>query len=304
MKYIVTGGAGFIGSHIAQVLAENHDVIVIDSLFSGKIENIRDLSIQFIQGTITDLQFLQDVFKDADGIFHQAAITSVPRSVKNPLPTHDVNITGTLNVLLAAKEMNVRKVVFASSSSVYGDTPVLPKHEGMALNPLSPYGVSKLAGEHYCRVFSELYDIQAVSLRYFNVFGPRQDPKSEYSAVIPRFISRILHHESPIIYGDGYQTRDFTYVKDVVQANLRAMHGNMSGVFNIAYDQQISLNELASRIMDLAGIEIPIVYESPRAGDIHDSRADISAARKYLGYSPEYTLEEGLKETIEWYLNL
>lgn len=301
MKYIITGGAGFIGSHIAEYLTPKHEVIVIDNLFSGKMENISSLPIRFKKGSITDISFLKNVFEGADGVFHQAAITSVPRSVKDPLPTNEVNISGTLNVLTAAKEMNVRKVVFASSSSIYGDTPVLPKTETMTPNPLSPYGISKLTGEQYCRVFSELYGLQTVALRYFNVFGPRQDPKSEYSAVIPKFITRILKNESPTIYGDGEQTRDFTFVKDVVLANVKAMESNIQGIFNVAYCQQISLNALASLIMEITGNTVPILYDPPRPGDIHDSLADIRQIQNELNYKPEYTVKSGLQETISWY---
>ncbi|PWR71779.1 SDR family oxidoreductase [Methanospirillum stamsii] len=303
MKYIITGGAGFIGSHIAESLASNHEVVVIDNLFSGKIENINNLPIIFENRSITDLAFLKRIFEGADGVFHQAAITSVPRSVKDPLPTNEANITGTLNVLVAAKEMNVRKVVFASSSSVYGDTPVLPKTESMTPNPLSPYGISKLTGEQYCRVFSELYGLKTVALRYFNVFGPRQDPKSEYSAVIPKFITRILKHESPTIYGDGEQTRDFTYVKDVVQANIRAMESDVQGIFNVAYCQRITLNSLASFIMEITGNTVPVLYDPPRPGDIRDSLADIGRIQNELKYKPGYTVKTGLEETITWYQN-
>ncbi|MDD3575080.1 MAG: NAD-dependent epimerase/dehydratase family protein, partial [Methanospirillum sp.] len=254
MKYVITGGAGFIGSHIAEKLSKNHEVIIVDNLFSGKKTNIESLPVELKEGSITDLSFLMEVFEGVDGVFHQAAITSVPRSVKSPLPTHEVNCTGTLNVLLAARDCGVKKVVCASSSSVYGDTPVLPKIETMIPCPLSPYGISKLTGEHYARVFSELYGLQTVSLRYFNVFGPRQDPQSEYAAVIPKFITRILRKESPVIYGDGTQTRDFTFVKDVVQANIRAMESSAEGIFNIAYQDRIDLNTLAAMIMDIIGI--------------------------------------------------
>jgi nucleoside-diphosphate-sugar epimerase len=215
LKYVITGGAGFIGSHIAEYLSTDHEVVIIDNLFSGKVENITHLlsdeRVEFIQGSITSPDIFSEVFEGADGVFHQAAIPSVPRSIANPVPTNEANITGTLNVLLAAKDQAVRKVVFASSSSVYGDTPTLPKHEGMKPSPKSPYAVTKLTGEYYSQVFHEVYGLQAVALRYFNVFGPRQDPKSEYAAVIPKFITRILGGQPPVIYGDGKQTRDFTY---------------------------------------------------------------------------------------------
>lgn len=303
MKYVITGGAGFIGSHIAEDLSKNHEVIIVDNLFSGKKANIESLPVELKEGSITDLHFLMEVFEGADGVFHQAAITSVPRSVKSPLPTHEVNCTGTLNVLLAARDNGVKKVVCASSSSVYGDTPVLPKVETMIPYPLSPYGISKLTGEHYARVFSELYGLQTVSLRYFNVFGPRQDPQSEYAAVIPKFITKILRHESPAIYGDGSQTRDFTFVKDVVQANIRAMESNAEGIFNIAYQDRIDLNALAAIIMDIIGIDVPVLYDPPRPGDIHDSLADVRKAKKSFGYEPQYTVRTGIEETIEWFRN-
>ena len=244
---------------------------------------------------------LKKIFEGADGIFHEGAIASVPRSIANPLATNEANVTGTLNVLIAARDCGVQKVLFASSSSVYGNTPTLPKREDMTPNPLSPYAVSKLTGEHYLKVFSEVYGIKTLSLRYFNVFGPRQDPQSEYAAVIPRFITKILNHESPTIYGDGGQTRDFTYVKDVVQANIRAMESDAQGVFNVAYCKRIDLNELASLIMEITGITVPLVYEPPRTGDVRDSLADIRRAQEAFGYAPEYTVKTGLIETIAGY---
>jgi len=307
MRYVVTGGAGFIGSHIAEALAEKHEVIILDNFFSGKKKNIRNLahrsSFRFVNGSITDIDLLRKTFSDADGIFHEAAVVSVPRSIKNPLATNETNVTGTLNVLVAAQECGVKKLVFASSSSVYGDIPVLPKREDMQPNPKSPYAVSKLAGEYYMQVFFDLYDIQTVSLRYFNVFGPRQDPRSEYAAVIPKFITRILKNESPTIYGNGEQTRDFTYVKDIVQANIKAMEGDTHGIFNIAYCQRISLNTLAHMIMEIAGKTVPVRYDAPREGDILDSLADITKAKKMIHYAPEYTVKTGLEETIRWYMN-
>jgi len=303
MKYIVTGGAGFIGSHIAEALAGKHEVVIIDDLFSGKMQNLDDFrnSVHFVQGSITDLPLMKEICAEADGIFHEAAIASVPRSIKNPLATNEANITGTLNVLVAAKECGVRKIVFASSSSVYGDTPTLPKREDMEPHPLSPYAVSKLAGEHYMNVFTKLYGIKTIALRYFNVFGPRQDPNSDYAAVIPKFITRTLNHQSPVIFGDGTQTRDFTFVKDVVQANISAMQSEAEGVFNVAYNQRIDLNTLAQLIMEITGISIPITHESPRKGDIRDSLADITRAKSGFNYDPAYTLKTGLKETIPWY---
>lgn len=308
MRFVVTGGAGFIGSHIAETLARRGDeVVILDNLFSGKVENIRHLldmpAVTFVHGSITEQPLLQDACRDADGIFHEAAITSVPRSVKDPLTSNETNVSGTLNVLVAAQKCGVKKIVYASSSSVYGDTPTLPKREDMVPNPKSPYAITKLAGEYYLKVFHELYGMDTVSLRYFNVFGPRQDPHSEYSAVIPKFITKILHHESPIIYGDGSQTRDFTYVKDVAQANVRAMDSPAQGIFNVAYGSRISLVELAHLIMESLGEERPLTFEPPRSGDIHDSLAAISAAQDAFGYAPEYTVKTGLQETIQWYQN-
>lgn len=306
MKYIITGGAGFIGSHIADALVSRGDeVVILDNLFSGRRENIRHLvdahSVTFVQGSITDPALLRETCRDADGIFHEAAITSVPRSVKDPVATNEANISGTLNVLVAAQKCRVKKVLYASSSSVYGDTPTLPKREDMVPNPKSPYAVSKLTGEYYLKVFQDLYGIETVSLRYFNVFGPRQDPNSEYSAVIPKFITRVLRRESPVLYGDGSQTRDFTFVRDVVQANLRAMDSTAQGIFNVAYGSRISLTDLARTIMNVIGEDLPLKSEPPRPGDIHDSLAEISAAQKAFGYTPDYTVKTGLEETIQWY---
>jgi len=288
-------------------LSQYHEVVILDDLFSGKMENIAhhlvNKNVRFINGSITDLNLLSKVFEGADGIFHEAAIASVPRSVKNPIATNEANITGTLNVLVALKDCGVKKIVYASSSSVYGDTPLLPKQEDMEPHPLSPYAVSKLTGEQYLRVFSDLYGIETVALRYFNVFGPRQDPNSEYAAVIPKFITKILKHQSPTIFGDGGQTRDFSYVKDVVQANIRAMESNAQGVFNVAYYKRIDLNMLATLIMEITGITVPVLYESPRKGDIRDSLADIARAKAKFNFEPEYTVKTGLIETIEWFRN-
>ncbi len=306
MRYIITGGAGFIGSNLADTLAQHHDVIIIDNLATGRQVNIGHLlghpQVEFIEGSISDLDLLVEIFQGADGIFHQAAIPSVPRSVKDPLASNEANVTGTLNVLVAAKDCRVPAVVAASSSSVYGDTPVLPKHEGMAPNPLSPYAVTKFVGECYGKVFSDLYGIRTVFLRYFNVFGPRQDPNSEYAAVIPKFITRLLNGKPPIIYGDGEQTRDFTFVTDVVQANVKAMKSDASGVFNIGGGRRVSLNQLASTLVKLIGTQCDPIYEAPRAGDIRDSLADITRAREAFGYDPQYPVEEGLRQTVVWFL--
>ena len=306
MRYIVTGGAGFIGSNLAERLArDNHDVVIIDDLSSGRHENVEYLMtfprVTFIEGSVTDVALLTDACAGADGIFLQAAVASVPRSIKDPLETNAVNVAGTVNVLWAAKACGVPAVVAASTSAIYGDDPVFPKHETMAPGPLSPYAVSKLAGEHYGKVFASLYGIRTVFLRYFNVFGPRQDPNSEYAAVIPKFIARMLEDKPPIIYGDGEQTRDFIFVADVVRANIRAMESEASGIFNVAGGSRISLNQLAGSLSGITGIHHRPVYEPPRPGDVRDSLADISRARDAFGFSPRYTLEAGLRETVAWF---
>jgi UDP-glucose 4-epimerase len=303
MKVVVTGGAGFIGSNLAEELLKKHEVTVIDNLSTGRIENldqIRD-KINFIEGSITDLDLLKEAFSGSDTVFHQAAIPSVQRSVDNPIASNEANVEGTLKVLVASRDCNVRKVVYASSSSAYGDTPTLPKKEDMKPNPKSPYAISKLAGEYYCRVFSEVYGLKTACLRYFNVYGPRQNPESQYAAVIPRFITRVLAHEPPVIYGDGTQTRDFTFVKDVVKANVLAMQSPAEGVFNIACGKRVSLNELAGKIMEITGIKLDPIYDEPRQGDVRDSLADISSAGDKLGYEPDFDLDSGLEETIRWF---
>ncbi|TAJ43709.1 SDR family oxidoreductase [Methanofollis fontis] len=307
MKYIITGGAGFIGSNLAGALSQDHEVTIIDNLATGRMENIQGLidngTVTFVRGDINDAPLLQDLFQDADGIFHQAALPSVQRSVKNPFATHEANVTGTLNVLLAARDAGVRKVVMASSSSVYGNTPTLPKHEGMTPGPLSPYAVSKIADEYYASVFSDLYGLQTVCLRYFNVFGPHQDPNSQYAAVIPNFVKQILVGRPPVIYGDGGQTRDFTYIKNVVQANIKSMESDAQGAFNIACGERIDLLTLAHTIMEIVGTDVEPVHEAPRPGDVRDSLADISRAQAAFGYAPQYDLKAGLKETIAWFRN-
>lgn len=303
MKYVVTGGAGFIGSHIAEALAGSHEVVILDNFSSGKPENTNTFpgNVRVIHGSVTDLPLLKKVFDGADGIFHHAAIASVPFSLKDPVTSNDTNLNGTLNVLVAGRDCGVRKVVFASSASIYGNDPVLPKREDMHPCPLSPYAVSKLAGEYYMNVFSEIYDIETITLRYFNVFGPRQDPNSQYAAVIPRFITCILEHQSPVIFGDGKQTRDFTYVKDIAIANIQAMESSARGIFNVAYSQRMDLLELADTIMNITGITVPLVFEPPQPGDVRDSVADITRAREAFGYAPRYTMKAGLEETVEWY---
>jgi len=302
---VVTGGAGFIGSNLVRALAGENEVIVIDDLSTGNPENIRGLidnqSIMFVEGSITDLDLLNKTFKNVDYVFHEAAIPSVPRSVKDPIESNYTNVNGTLNVLVAARDSGVEKVVYASSSSVYGDTPVLPKKEDMKPSPLSPYAVSKLVGEYYCQVFTEVYGLSTASLRYFNIYGPRQDPLSEYAAVIPIFISQVLNDDCPVIFGDGSQTRDFTFIRDVVNVNILAMKSKVSGVFNIAGGKRISINELAKLVMKIIGRNLDIVYEDSRPGDIMHSLADISKAKEKLGYEPRFDLTKGLEETLKWF---
>jgi UDP-glucose 4-epimerase len=304
MKALVTGGAGFIGSHLAEELAKDNEVIILDNLSTGRMENIKDLvkkgNVKFVKGSMTDITLLQDIIKDVDYVFHQGAIPSVPRSIKDPSASNDANINGTLNVLMASKEAGVKKVVYASSSSVYGDTPEMPKREDMKPNPLSPYAVTKIAGEYYCKVFQEVYGLKTVSLRYFNVFGQRQDPTSEYAAVIPKFITSILDNKSPTIYGDGEQSRDFTFVKHVVEANILAAESDATGVFNIACGRRITINKLVDMINEILGKDVKPVYAASRAGDVKHSLADISRAKSF-GYEPKSNFKDGLKETIRWF---
>lgn len=305
-KIVITGGAGFIGSNLARFFTNTkNQVIVIDDLSTGRLENIQDISdeknFRFMEGSITDLDFLHNIFKNVKYVFHQAALPSVPRSIKDPLTTNRVNINGTLNVLVAAKDTRVRKVIYASSSSVYGDTPTLPKKESMIPKPLSPYAVSKITSEYYCQIFTDIFHLPTVALRYFNVYGPRQDPSSEYAAVIPKFIKNVLDNTPPVVYGDGEQTRDFTFIDDVIQANVLAAESKATGVFNTAGGKRISINELAKTVMQLCDKKMDIVYEDARTGDIIHSLADNSKAKNTFGYIPKYDIKKGLKETIPWY---
>lgn len=306
-RIVVTGGAGFIGSNLVEELVGSNEVEVIDNFVTGKRENISGVGdVSLVEGSITNLGLLQGIFEGVDYVFHEAAIPSVPRSVKDPVASNNANINGTLNVLVAARDSGVEKVVYASSSSVYGDTPTLPKTESMKPTPRSPYAVTKLTGEYYCRVFYEIYGLKTVSLRYFNVYGPKQDPNSEYAAVIPSFISKALKNEPPVIYGDGEQTRDFTYVKDVVQANiLAAVNEKINGeVINIAGGVRTSVNELTEMIKRVFDVKQKPEYISPREGDVKHSLADISKARSLLGYRPVYDLEKGLCETKEYFVSV
>lgn len=304
---LVTGGAGFIGSHIAAALmAQGARVRVLDDLSTGHRENIEEIGgdLEFIEGSVADEQLLNKVLENVEVVFHEAAIPSVPRSVEAPKQTHIASVDGTFSLLVAARDRGVRRVVYAASSSAYGDQPTLPKAEQMLPDPLSPYAVAKLVGEYYCQVFTRVYGLETVSLRYFNVFGPRQDPGSQYSGVVSRFISVLLSGEQPVIYGDGEQSRDFTYIDNVVFANLQAASAkDASGkVINVANGERITLNELLSEVKDLTGKQdVTAEYREPRVGDVRHSLADITLAQQYLGYESKVGLREGLQRTIDWW---
>jgi nucleoside-diphosphate-sugar epimerase len=305
-RYLVTGGAGFIGSHIAEELVKrSQEVRILDNFLTGKRENIASLldKIELIEGDIKDFETCQHALEGVDFVLHLAALPSVPRSIKDPLATNENNIRGTLNVLLASRDAKVKKVVFASSSSVYGDDTHLPKIEGREGSPLSPYALSKQVGEHYCRIFSRIYGLSTVFLRFFNIFGPRQDPFSQYAAVIPNFITKMLKGEKPIIFGDGEQSRDFTFVSNVVEANILASKAqDVSGeAFNIACGERTTVNSLAKTINEVLKKNIDPVHEEPRPGDVKNSFAEISKARKMLKYEPLVPFNEGLKKTINWF---
>ncbi len=305
-NYLVTGGAGFIGSHISERLVrEGHDVRVLDNFSSGHEANLDKFrgSVELIRGDIRDSKLVNDAAKGVDVVFHEAALGSVPRSVADPVTTHEVNITGTLNVFLAARDAGVKRVVYASSSSVYGETPVLPKRETMTPQPLSPYALSKLAGEHYAGVFKHVYGFEIVSLRYFNIFGPRQDPESQYAAVIPRFIAALLAGKAPVVYGDGLQSRDFTYVENVVNANLLASEaeGVAGRAFNVACGGRYTLLDLLASIKEILGSKIQPIHEAARAGDVRDSQASVEAAEQAFGYRVVVDFEEGIRKTVDWY---
>jgi nucleoside-diphosphate-sugar epimerase len=306
-KYVVTGGAGFIGSALVRGLLREgaSKVLVIDNLLTGHAENLDEVrsGVELYQVDIRDYDALARILRGADVVFHEAAIPSVPRSIADPVPSHEVNIDGTFQVLRAAAAGKVGRVVYAASSSAYGDTAVLPKVESMNPRPKSPYALQKLTGEYYASIFAECFGLETVSLRYFNVFGPRQDPSSQYSGVLSLFIRAILERRSPTIYGDGEQSRDFTYVEDVVALNLRAASASgVSGrVFNGGNGGCITLNRAWALLQALEGVQIPATYGPPRAGDVHDSQADTTAARTDLGYTPRFTFEEGLRLTFEWF---
>jgi nucleoside-diphosphate-sugar epimerase len=304
MRVLVTGGAGFIGSHLVRrLLVEGHEVRVLDNLYTGRRENLDDVGrqIELIDGDIRELERTRRASEGCEAVFHQAAVPSVPRSIADPITTHEANATGTVNVLIAARDAGARRVVFASSSSIYGSAEELPKRESTGPQPISPYAISKLAGENYCHSFFELFGLETVALRYFNVFGPRQDPDSQYAAVVPKFILAFKAGQSPTIFGDGEQSRDFTYVGNVVEANLAALAKPDVGgrVYNIACGQRTTLNELAALIREQTGAVVDAVHGPPRAGEVRHSHADISLASRDLGYEPRISLAEGLRLTID-----
>jgi nucleoside-diphosphate-sugar epimerase len=305
-RYLVTGGAGFIGSNIVEdLLKRGHEVRVVDNLITGKRENIEPFldKIEFLEEDIRDYETCRRAVSSVDFILHQAALPSVPRSIEDPVQTNDINVNGTLNLLLASNEVKARRFVFASSSAVYGDNPDLPKKEGTEGNPLSPYGLTKLVGEKYCKVFSVIYGLPTVCLRYFNIFGPHQDPTSQYAAVIPAFISKMLEGNKPTIFGDGEQSRDFTFVGNVVEANILATEAeNISGeAFNVGCGQKTTVNSLAAKINEILNTDIEPDHDQPRPGDIKHSFADISKAKQGLKFEPLIDFREGLQRTIRWY---
>jgi nucleoside-diphosphate-sugar epimerase len=312
-RYTVTGGAGFIGSHLTEeLIRRGHTVRVVDDFSTGKRGNIDAAAraagspvsvIQLVEGDLADLEVARRAVDGADYVLHQAAIPSVPRSVKDPITSNRANIDGTLNVLVAARDARVKRLIFAGSSSEYGDTPTLPKHEDMPTNPLSPYALQKAVGEEYLKLFTRLYGLETVSIRYFNVFGPRQDPGSPYSGVISLFVKWLLAGERPTIYGDGEQTRDFTYVANVVDGVLRACEapGASGESINVATEGRVSLNQLLDELQRILGTSLEPIYGPPRAGDVRDSQASIAKARRILGYEPSVPFEEGLRRTVAWF---
>ncbi len=305
-QYLVTGGAGFIGSHIAErLLQEGHRVRILDDFSTGHAENLAPLrerhgdALTVIEGDVATAEDCREAVRDVRFVFHEAALASFPRSLEDPLASHRANATGTLQLLVAARDAGIERIVYAGSSSVYGDSKKLPKDESLYPKPLSPYALSKLAGEEYLRLFDQHFGLRGVTLRYFNVFGPRQDPHSAYAAVIPLFVSHLLRGEPPIIYGDGLQSRDFTYVSNVVDANLAACRATEArGVYNIACGERTTLLDLLERIQTLLGTHIPPVHEPPREGDVRHSEADITRATRDFGFVPQVTLADGLEPTV------
>lgn len=306
-KIVVTGGAGFIGSNITRAIMDNNEVTIIDDLSTGRYENVKDIleKIRFVKKTINNIRVLKKEFKNTDFVIHQAAIPSVPRSVDKPIESNHANITGTLNVLNEARNAGVKRVVYAASSSAYGNQPKLPKKEDMKMDPLSPYAIGKLTGEYYCKVFHEVYGLETIGLRYFNVFGPRQDPASHYSAVIPLFIKAIINNKRPTVFGDGLQSRDFTFIENNVQANILACLTKekkaLGQTMNLACGERISLLGLIKLINKIEGKNIKPKFAPERKGDVKHSLADISMVKRLLGYKPHLSFEEGLKRTIKWY---
>jgi nucleoside-diphosphate-sugar epimerase len=305
-KYLVTGGAGFIGSHIAETLVGRGETVrVLDNLSTGKKENLASVAdrVEFVEGDIRDAETCRRAVDGMDYVLHQAALPSVPRSVEEPLLTNAINITGTLNMMLAARDAGVRSFVQASSSSVYGDDTAPEKVEGREGKPLSPYAISKLVNEKYAQVFHDLFGFRAISLRYFNVFGPRQDPFSQYAAVIPLFITLVLKGESPTIFGDGEQSRDFTYIDNIVQGNILAATSGQGGgeAFNVACGERLTVNALLAAVNGVLGTSVKAVHAEPRPGDIKHSTADFGKARRVLGFEPRVPFLEGLRRTVEWY---
>jgi len=308
VRYLVTGGAGFIGSHLVEYLVDHgHRVVVLDDFSTGRRENLEGMRarIELIEGTVTDTATCARACRGVDFVLHQAALASVPRSLRDPVATHHANATGTLHVLLAARDARVKRVVYAASSSAYGNTAELPKHESMVPRPLSPYAVSKLAGEQYCRALAASFGIETVALRYFNIFGPRQDPNSQYAAVVPKFIVSAQNGEGPVIYGDGEQTRDFTFVANAVRANMLACIAPArtccGEVFNVGCGARISVNALWHRIAAHLKCAAQPHYVPSRAGDVRDSLASLQRSGQFLGYSPVATLDDGLRRTVEWF---
>lgn len=307
-KYLVTGGAGFIGCNLARyILDKGHDVVIVDNFATGKRENIADIMdrIEFIEGDIRDRETMDRAVAGCQAIFHEAALGSVPRSVEDPTTSHDVNVNGTITVLEAARSAGVKRVIFAASSSAYGDQEESPKHEGMVPMPISPYASSKICCEVYLQAYAAAYGMETFCLRYFNVFGPYQDPEGAYAAVIPAFVSKLLHGEQPVVFGDGEQSRDFCYIDNVCEANWLAAHAPAEvckgHAANIACHHATSLNQILDKLHDLLGCEIHADYQPMRLGDVKDSLADISRARETIGYEPKIYFEEGLTKAIDWY---
>ena len=308
MKYLVAGGAGFIGSNIVKKLLENKETVrAVDNFSTGRKENIEEFlnnpNFELFQGDLSDFGVAEMVVKDMDFVLHQAALPSVPRSIDDPISSNNSNVTATLNLLVASRRQKIKKFVFASSSSIYGDNPELPQKEDFPIRPISPYALTKYVGERYCQLFYQIYGLPTICLRYFNVFGPKQNLNSQYSAVIPKFINCFLKNKTAVIFGTGEQSRDFTFVENVVSANLLSVKSEkgFGEVFNIACNQQTSLNQMVKLLQKITGKAIEPEYQKERPGDVLHSKADISKAQKILNYSPETSFEQGLQETVEWY---